>query len=236
MHWIEKLLLPPSCQLCGAAAENEELCSVCAQTAQAIDFACPLCALPNEDGSVCVPCTQQPPLWQSAHSALIYDGSVQTLMQSWKYRKTLGAQRLLCDTLVDWVVQQSLQTSASAIIAVPMHPKKLRKRGFNTAYALASALAKHWQRPLLSQALRRIEHTQAQAGLDRAQRQHNLQHAFLADIDALRGHHHVLLVDDVYTTGATLRACTQSLQKTGVTRVDVITLARALPHQGKPSA
>jgi len=236
MHWIEKLLLPPSCQLCGANAENEELCNACAETAQAIELACPLCALPNEDASVCAYCSQHPPLWQSAHSALIYQGSVQTLMQSWKYRQMLSAQRLLCDTLIDWVTQQALHSSASAIIAVPMHPKKLRKRGFNTAYALARALAKHWQRPLLPHALTRIAHTQAQAGLDRTQRQHNLHHAFHADITQLQGHHHVLLVDDVYTTGATLHACTQALQKANVSRVDIITLARALPHQDKPTA
>lgn len=231
MHWIEKLLLPPSCQLCGAAAENEELCCACAQTAQAIVSACPLCAIPNDDNSVCAVCTQQPPSWQKAYSALVYDGSVKTLMQSWKYRQALSAQRLLCETLVNWTKQQQLTLSVSAIVAVPMHPKKLRKRGFNTAFELAKALAKQWQRPLLSHALTRIEHTQAQAGLNRAARQHNLHSAFSAHIHKLNGHKQVLLVDDVYTTGATLHACAEALRKAGVTHIDVITLARALPHQ-----
>jgi ComF family protein len=114
-----------------------------------------------------------------------------------------------------------------------MHRQKLRKRGFNTAFRLAKVAADHYQLPLLTQAIERVQHTTAQAGLNRQQRQENLRHAFETKPEQLLGHQHILLIDDVYTTGATLHACSKSLQQMGVKKIDVMTLARALPPAKK---
>jgi ComF family protein len=229
MHWLEKFLLPPSCQLCGAAAIDDELCPDCASKAKVVVSACPLCALPNDDASVCAVCSVTPPVWQQAYSCLVYDGSVQQLMINWKYRRRTSTARLLGETLSDWLTLQAIQLEATAIIPIPMHPKKLRTRGFNTAYLLAQAIQQTTHLPILDKALNRIRHTNAQAGLDKAARHNNLAGAFTVTAENLQGHRHILLVDDVYTTGTTLNICSQLLQEAGVKHITILTLARALP-------
>jgi predicted amidophosphoribosyltransferase len=110
-----------------------------------------------------------------------------------------------------------------------LHPKKLRARGFNTAYALAGAVSSTLKLPILEKALVRNLFTPAQAGLDKNARQKNLVGAFSILPENLHGHQRILLIDDVYTTGATLSHCTRLLQEAGVKQVTILTLARALP-------
>jgi ComF family protein len=229
MHWLEKFLLPPSCQLCGAAAIDDELCPDCASKAKVVVSACPLCALPNDDASVCAVCSVTPPVWQQAYSCLVYDGSVQQLIINWKYRRRHSTARLLGETLSGWLALQNTKLEATAIIPIPMHPKKLRTRGFNTTYLLAQAIQQSANLPILDNALNRIRHTDAQAGLDKAARHKNLAGAFTVSAENLQGHRRVLLIDDVYTTGATLEVCSRLLQEAGVKHITILTLARALP-------
>lgn len=235
MHWLEAFLLPPACQLCGCAAQQDELCHSCAQKAHPIITACPLCALPNDDNSICASCSQQPPAWQQAHSAFIYDGSLTQLMRRWKYGQQNSTERLLCDALADWLTLVDYQSRATAIIAMPMHPSKLAKRGFNTAYQLAKVAQHHLQLPILQQALTRTYITDSQAGLDKAARQQNLQGSFRVNTDTLQQHTHILLIDDVFTTGSTAQACCQILAPAGVKHIELLTLARALPKSDSDS-
>lgn len=228
MNWLERLLFPPSCQLCGVPTTNDTLCAHCASDIHVIDTACPLCALPNDDGSVCALCSQQPPYWQSAHSCFVYDGNLAELIRHWKYRKQRVAQALLCNAMTAWLVETQFITTATAIIPVPLHRNKLRQRGFNTSYHLAQAASKALNLPVITQALIRRQHTQSQAGLSKIERHRNLLGAFDLNIDALKQHEHVLLIDDVYTTGATAQICTQLFQDKQV-NVHLLTLARALP-------
>lgn len=231
MNWLERFLLPPHCQLCGATAHDDELCANCVNEVRVIDRACPLCALPNDDDSVCASCTLSPPMWASANSCFVYHGTITQLMRRWKYGKQMSAERLLNEAFYGWMQAIPLKTEATAVIPVPMHPKKLRQRGFNTAYQLAKQVSKYLKLPLLDKALLRNIHTDSQAGLDKAARQHNLRGAFRVEVQALYQHQHILLVDDVYTTGSTAQVCSQLLQAAGVQHLHLVTLARALPHQ-----
>jgi ComF family protein len=229
MHWLERFLLPPSCQLCHAPAIDDELCPACASEADVVVSACPLCALPNNDGSICSHCAQTPPIWQAAYSCLVYDGNVQKLIVKWKYQKQVSSARLLCETLSGWLTLQSILPDATAIIPIPMHYKKLRIRGFNTAYMLARAVSNALSLPILDKALIRSIHTPAQAGLTKSERQNNLAGAFLVVPEALQGHERIILIDDVYTTGTTLHICSRLLKEVGIKQITVLTLARALP-------
>ncbi len=231
MNWLERFLLPPHCQLCGATADKDELCAGCATDVHVINTACPLCALPNDDHSVCASCANTPPVWQAAHSCFIYDGTITQLMRRWKYGKQASAERVLTEAFFGWMQAMKLTSEATAIIAVPMHPHKLRKRGFNTAYQLAKQVSKHLELPLLDKALIRHIHTDSQAGLDKTARQQNLRGAFSVEAHALHQHQRIVLVDDVYTTGSTAQVCSQLLQSEGVQHLHLVTLARALPHQ-----
>jgi ComF family protein len=154
---------------------------------------------------------------------------VQSLILKWKYQRHHSTARILCETLDGWLRIQNIKTDATAIIPIPLHPKKLRLRGFNTAYMLAKSASKALGLPIIDKALNRAVHTSAQANLDKAARQKNLTGVFSLLPENLQGHHHVILVDDVYTTGATLSICAKLLQEAGVKSITVLTLARALP-------
>jgi ComF family protein len=151
-------------------------------------------------------------------------------MRRWKYGKQSSAERLLCEAFAGWIEETQLATEATAIIAVPMHRHKLRKRGFNTAYQLGKIASYTLKLPLLEKALQRDTLTESQAGLDKAARQQNLWGAFSVNTEALKGHRQILLIDDVYTTGATAQSCAQLLAHAGVEHLHLLTLARALPH------
>jgi ComF family protein len=107
-----------------------------------------------------------------------------------------------------------------------MHESRLRQRGFNQSLEIARGLAKRQGTALACKALVRSKNTQPQTGLSRKERQHNLQGAFQAVEPDVTGRN-VLLVDDIYTTGATLKACVAALRKAGAQGVSVLVLARA---------
>ena len=113
------------------------------------------------------------------------------------------------------------------VVPVPLHPRKQHERGYNQAEALGRGIAKGMQQPLCTEALQRIEYTLSQTRKSRADRQQNVQQVFaLGQADLVRGKH-VLLVDDVLTTGATLEACATLLIGIEGTRVSLATLAMA---------
>lgn len=115
-----------------------------------------------------------------------------------------------------------------AIVPVPLHIARLRWRGFNQAVLLARPLARSWRIPLEPLALRRSRPTAPQVGLGEVERRRNIAGAFeIRDAAAIRGRR-VLLVDDVFTTGATVEECSRVLLKGGALAVDVAVLARAL--------
>jgi ComF family protein len=116
----------------------------------------------------------------------------------------------------------------SLIIPVPLHIKKLRKRGFNQSIILADPLGKKWQIPVNFSLLKRSKFTLSQTGLDKKERERNIKGAFeVRDKEKIAGRN-IILIDDVYTTGATLNECAKTLTKAGAKKVAVLTLARVL--------
>ena len=130
----------------------------------------------------------------------------------------LGARLAELLALLAWQVD--------LLLPVPLHPERERERGYNQAQLLADALGARLGIPLQPAALRRVVATRAQVGLDQQQRRRNVHAAFAADSRLVHGQH-LLLVDDVYTTGATLEACAQALQDSGALSIHGLTLTRA---------
>ena len=115
-----------------------------------------------------------------------------------------------------------------ALIAIPLHHRRLRQRGYDQAYQLAKPLARHFKLPLLTQVLIRQQHTAAQTRLDLPQRKRNMRHAFkIEKTQSLP--RHIALIDDVMTTGATLDSAARVLLKHGAERVDAWVCARVPP-------
>jgi ComF family protein len=149
------------------------------------------------------------------------------LIQAFKFKRQLAAGRVLSHLLSEYVCANDLHRP-DVLIPVPLHNLRMTKRGFNQACELGSYVGKVLDIPLLTTALRRHRHTQAQSGLSRKQRRRNVRGAFYwhGPIQAGR---HIALIDDVMTTGTTVTECTRVLKKAGAKRVDIWVATRAMP-------
>lgn len=151
-----------------------------------------------------------------------YEGSLQQLIHLFKYGKVETLARPLSELLLRALPRE---LNFDFVMAVPMHWRKQWKRGFNQAALLAEPVARRFGLKV-SEHLRRSRYTRSQASLNEKERQRNLEHSFaVRRPDQLAGKR-ILLVDDVFTTGATLRAAAAALKAAGAARVSILTLAR----------
>lgn len=217
--------LPPweSCLLCGSDAASA-LCQPCHGELPRLPTGCPQCAQANSDGALCGQCLHSPPAFARSIALFAYAFPVDQLLHALKYR-----HRLL---LAPWLGKQLAERCAGlrpdAIVPLPLHPAKLAERGFNQALEIARPLAAALQAPLRSDWCLRTRATPAQADLALRERAANVRNAF-ACAQNLEGQH-IVLVDDVMTTGATLHECAKALIRQGAREVSAVVVARALKH------
>ena len=216
-------LLPPRCLACGEPGEGDrDLCTACACALPVAGQACPRCALPLPATAACGACLQRPPPLQGARAAFVYVAPVDRLLRRHKFHNDLAAGRLLSE----WMAEGFAALPApAALVPVPLHPTRLRQRGYDQALELAKPLARALQLPLVADALVRVRATAPQSELDAEARQRNLRRAF-ACAEGVQLPQHVVLIDDVMTTGATLQAAAKALRRAGVLRVDAWVCAR----------
>ncbi|MBM7125615.1 ComF family protein [Dyella flava] len=222
---LHQWLLPWRCLLCGdAGAEGVDLCSDCAAELPRNTPCCAQCALPLPVSvPQCGRCLRKAPPWDAAWAPFRYAWPLDRLETRFKFSRDLAAGRALV-TL--WQREKPPSHLPLMILPVPLHKRRLRERGYNQAWELARPLAHALGITCRHDVLRRIRHTEMQTGLDATQRRRNLRAAFtLREGAALPSH--VAVLDDVFTTGATLAECVRVLKRAGVLRVDVWALARA---------
>ncbi len=221
---LGRVLLPLRCLICSEPGAGDcDLCAVCRAALPWNANACERCALPLPEhesvGTLCGPCLRTSSPLQLARATFVYGAPVDALVRRFKFHQDLAAGHLLSRLMAEQLQAGPLPM---AIVPVPLHPSRLRKRGYDQALELARPLARQLQLPLCH-GLRRIRGTAAQSELDAAARKRNLKGAFVAGSDLPR---HVALVDDVMTTGATLHAAATALRRAGVERVDAWVCAR----------
>lgn len=175
--------------------------------------------------SLCGECRHTPPPWGRLYFHGRYAGALRELILSYKFHNGFSRNSLL-STLAQETFPQTPDRSPDLIIPVPLHRKRLLWRGFNQSTQLARSLGATRGIPVHNDGLIRIRHTPPQTRLDRRERQANIKDAFAADRETVADKI-VLLVDDVYTTGATLRECAHTLKQAGARGVDVLVLGRA---------
>jgi ComF family protein len=224
LNIAHKWLLPPTCVLChGPGVEGRDVCPGCLADLPYLKTACQRCAMPLPVEGICGACQQDPPPFDSTQALFYYREPVSHLIQRLKFNRKLYVARLLGDLLAQHLVD--VWPRPEAIIPIPLHPLRLRQRGFNQALELARPVAQVLAVPLLPHACRRERDTPAQSGLDAVARHRNLKGAF--KVDPALNLKHVALVDDVMTTGSTAAVVAQSLRHAGVQRIDIWVLARA---------
>lgn len=213
--------LPQSCLLCGTSAP-EILCADCQKDLPRMGgLLCPQCAEPTSVGERCGRCLHRPPHFDRTMAVFRYDFPLDALIQALKYGHQLALAPWLGKRLSDIV-----EGDYDAMLPLPLHPDRLRERGFNQAGEIARMVSRSRNLPLALDLLRRERPTDPQAGLAHDQRPANVRNAFACSTD-LSGRR-LLLVDDVMTTGATLDEAARTLKLHGAARVDVAVVARAL--------
>ncbi|WP_230976323.1 ComF family protein [Pseudothauera nasutitermitis] len=218
---LADLLLPQDCFVCGAPARAEALCPACRDELPAQGpSVCPCCALPSPSGALCGECQCSPPDFDATHALYRYAFPVDRMVQGLKYHRRLALARFFAGRLVDGYPP----FEADLLLPMPLHARRLAERGFNQAVEIARPLARAWRLPLDVNGVRRVRDLPAQAGLSRAARTANLRKAFACrrDLAGMR----VLVVDDVMTTGASLRELARVLKAHGAARVENLVVAR----------
>lgn len=216
-------LWPPRCLVCGERGDRgRDLCRSCTGALPWLHSACPTCALPLPmPASACGACLRRAPPLGAVHAAFLYARPLDRLLPRFKFHGDLAAGRLLSQLLADACADWA---RPDALVPIALHRARLRQRGYDQALELARPLARALQLPLLEGALRRTRATAPQSELSALARRRNLRGAFACDGMALPAH--VVLVDDVMTTGATLHAAARALHRAGVERVDAWVCAR----------
>ncbi|MCL5060294.1 MAG: ComF family protein [Candidatus Thermoplasmatota archaeon] len=217
-------MLPPACLLCSAGS-TRALCAGClAELPWHRQPQCPQCAIPTPDGQRCGACLKHPPAFDRTHAALAYAFPLDRMIPRLKYHGQLAIAPVLGECLAEAV---SAAPRPDRLMAMPLHPARIRERGFNHATEIARTVAKRLALPLDTRSARRIRDTPPQMGLKHQARRRNVRGAFVCS-DDVRGQC-VALIDDVMTTGTSLDELAATLKQAGAREVTCWVVARTLP-------
>ncbi len=201
---------------------------------------CTACGIPFKsregDDHLCGECLRRPRHFRRARAAAVYTPVMMALVRAFKYNGKIQLAQPLGVLLASTYRRFWPEADIELVLPVPLHHRRFRHRGFNQAYLLV----KDWAGPdsplaglspavvIAKEVISRIRPTASQTGLGRQDRLRNIKKAFRVDKKSLIEERCILLVDDVYTTGATADECAKTLLKSGAARVDLLTLARAV--------
>lgn len=237
--WVKAglgLLYPEACQICArepADAADGYVCRRCRSQVQFIRPPyCERCGLPFEGDLTtkfeCANCRDLELHFRSARSAVIAKTVVREVIHRFKYQRALWFESFLAELLLREAVPALSLEKWDFIVPVPLFPTREREREFNQAARLAAHLSRAAKIPLNTRLLQRVTSTSTQTLLTRPQRVANMAGAFaVRDRLKLNGAK-IIVVDDVFTTGATTSACARSLRRAGAGEVCVWTVARGL--------
>lgn len=219
------LLFPRWCVGCGK--EGDFICPSCLESLPKIlPPLCPHCGQPQASAALCPSCTSRPIEIDGIRSPFRFDGVIRQAIHELKYRNVRALAVLLARLLNDYL--STSPVPGEVLVPVPLHPKRLRERGYNQSRLLAQELSKLSALPVSDDCLVRQRHTLPQARTPTAdKRRSNVADAFSCRNRRLENKG-VLLIDDVSTSGATLDACARALKAAGAASVWGLVLAKEI--------
>jgi len=240
------LVFPAFCPVCGsalAAGRRDPLCGGCWERVQRLTPPwCGSCGLgitqfETDDGTDvhpartphrCGECRRRSPEFTYARSAVLYDDVIREALHAFKFRGKRALAAPLGDLLAE-IGRASLPIlDPDLLVPVPLHPRRERERGFNQAALLARRLGRAWRLPVRTDVIARTVATTSQSRLTALERRANVRGAFSLRRPEIIAGRHVIVIDDIMTTGSTVGACAASLREGGAATVGVLTVARVL--------
>jgi ComF family protein len=228
-HWLDTLLFPPRCRLCGAVpAADTTLCQPCLDDLPWLESSCCRCARPlptGIDSLLCGECLKRSPGFDAATALLHYQAPADYLIQRLKFSGELAIAPLLADLLAEKITARTTPLP-ECLIPVPLHRSRLQERGFNQATVLARRLGQRLAVPVNHRLCQRNRPTEPQSLTPLRERRRNLHGAF-----SMGGRQpvnlHVAIIDDVLTTGHTAEELARVLRHAGVACIEVWVIARS---------
>ena len=228
-------VLPPRCVISGEMVDKQGMIS--AESWADLDFIappfCAQCGIPFEfeieQGVKCSSCIEKPPPYESARAALKYNDTSRDMVLGFKHGDQTHAVRAFTPWLE--MAGKELFEDADLLIPVPLHYRRLIARRYNQAALLAQSLAKKTNIPVAVDALKRTRATKVQGHMKAAERHKNVKAAFSLNPKIDVKSKNIILIDDVLTTGATVKECTKTLLKAGAGTVHVLTLTRTVREE-----
>ena len=223
---FKRIIFKPSCLLCASPqANNHAACRACLNDLPwHPKTSCPQCGLASS-GQLCGSCISSSPDFDATTSVFLYDYPIDAMMQRYKYGNMLNLGHTFGQLLSEKLSLENIDL----IIPMPMHPTRLKQRGFNQALEIAKVLTKNCKDKLDYKNVERQTLTPPQASLPLKERVKNIKGAFKVEAD-LTGKK-IAIVDDVMTTGASLNELAKTLKKAGASHVECWVIARTLPHK-----
>lgn len=230
-----QFILPPQCPCCEKFLEGGQqgICSKCLSEIHWIEPPfCPICGIPfiskEVENHPCGACMTHRNYFTMARALGTYEGSLQEAIHHWKYEGKTNLTPFFAEWMAEGVERYWEPDFFDLLIPVPLYPQRLRERGFNQALLLVKELSWRTGIPYRKTILQKKKPTVPQVNLSGVEREKGLRGAFhVIEKEELVGKS-ILLVDDVYTTGATVNECSKVLSRGGAKRVDVLTLAHAV--------
>jgi ComF family protein len=227
----------PICENCRTSVPPQTLamCRICGEALDIDMESARFASQFMDEGLLCDDCRNRPPKFERAVAYAVYRKELREMIHLLKYERMSGVAKLLGPMLAEAILSiESVAAQDLIVVPVPLFPSKLRQRGYNQSELLAkTALAEvqrtrpDWRLSLEPAIMRRRRDTRSQFALNPTSRYWNVKGAFAVDRNSIRPGCEVLLIDDIYTTGATARECSRALRRAGASKVWVATLARA---------
>jgi ComF family protein len=233
---LADIIFPPRCISCDKVLISEENRHFCSDCYSQISFVrspiCMQCGIPfvseDQNDHLCGECLTSKPGFSIARCVGRYETTLLHCIHQFKYREKIGYGKILGKLMAEYEYPMFKISDYSLIIPVPLHLKRLRERGFNQSVVLAREIAERFSLPIEFMMLKRHTYTEPQVNLGRKERESNVKGAFkVLDTGKISGEK-IILVDDVYTTGSTVKECARVLMNCKAKDVAVLTLARAV--------